>query len=569
MPSTPHKKSLPVSFLWTFSILLVLRLTSASFRVIDDCDEVYNYWEPLHYLLYGYGLQTWEYSPEYSIRSWFYVLLHAIPAAVAKSMGLSRLHVFYFVRGVMACFSAFCEATLVQAVARNFNRAVALHLTSILFVSSGIWVASTSFLPSSFAMNMVTLSLSAQLSLPSTRRTVKVLSFVVIGAILGWPFSAALSIPFVLLELMDIRRQFVPLITRWLKAGLVCLLITAICIAVDSFFYQKLEFVAWNIVKYNVFAKDGRGPEIYGTEPWWYYFANLTLQHNIAFWFALVCGPFVFIAALTNWINLDSFLDLSSVISPFYLWLLIFLLQPHKEERFMYPIYPVLCLAGAVGLDMFVKINMNLYTSVTRRARSTFPVRILVLIIYALMGFISIARILAVQNYNAPMIVYPALTYLEASENPITNICVGKEWYRYPSSFFLPEHARLKYVKSEFDGILPAEFKEDNTTSWWNRPGYFETPMYMNDLNNEEPTRYVSLEECDFLIDSEFIHSKPTGHELVYSKEPGWKVLFMFPFIDTKNTPFLGRALSVPFSEPKWGRYEVLSQKPVNVTLPQ
>ncbi|VDK74941.1 unnamed protein product [Gongylonema pulchrum] len=35
---------------------------------ISDCDEVYNYWEPLHLFLYGTGFQTWEYSPIYAIR---------------------------------------------------------------------------------------------------------------------------------------------------------------------------------------------------------------------------------------------------------------------------------------------------------------------------------------------------------------------------------------------------------------------------------------------------------------------------------------------------------------------
>lgn len=44
-----------------FFILLVARLVSAVFNIVHDCDEVYNYWEPLHYLLYGYGMQTWEY----------------------------------------------------------------------------------------------------------------------------------------------------------------------------------------------------------------------------------------------------------------------------------------------------------------------------------------------------------------------------------------------------------------------------------------------------------------------------------------------------------------------------
>ena len=44
-----------------FFLLVVARLTSAVFNIVHDCDEVYNYWEPLHYLLYGYGMQTWEY----------------------------------------------------------------------------------------------------------------------------------------------------------------------------------------------------------------------------------------------------------------------------------------------------------------------------------------------------------------------------------------------------------------------------------------------------------------------------------------------------------------------------
>ena len=36
----------------------------------------------MHYLLYGSGFQTWEYSPVYAIRSYAYLLLHAIPGVV-------------------------------------------------------------------------------------------------------------------------------------------------------------------------------------------------------------------------------------------------------------------------------------------------------------------------------------------------------------------------------------------------------------------------------------------------------------------------------------------------------
>lgn len=39
----------------------VFRYMSASSNIIHDCDEVFNYWEPLHFLLYKTGFQTWEY----------------------------------------------------------------------------------------------------------------------------------------------------------------------------------------------------------------------------------------------------------------------------------------------------------------------------------------------------------------------------------------------------------------------------------------------------------------------------------------------------------------------------
>ena len=51
-----------------FKILVSLRMSAGIWSPISDCDEVYNYWEPLHLLLYGSGFQTWEYSPIYAIR---------------------------------------------------------------------------------------------------------------------------------------------------------------------------------------------------------------------------------------------------------------------------------------------------------------------------------------------------------------------------------------------------------------------------------------------------------------------------------------------------------------------
>ena len=59
-PLRRSRKS-PPGVLTAFVVLLSARLASACLNIVHDCDEVYNYWEPLHFLLYGHGMQTWEY----------------------------------------------------------------------------------------------------------------------------------------------------------------------------------------------------------------------------------------------------------------------------------------------------------------------------------------------------------------------------------------------------------------------------------------------------------------------------------------------------------------------------
>jgi alpha-1,2-mannosyltransferase len=39
-----------------------------------------------------------------------------------------------------------------------------------------------------------------------------------------------------------------------------------------------------------------------------------------------------------------------------YLWLGVFWSQPHKEERFLFPAYPLICLAAAITIDSGQKL---------------------------------------------------------------------------------------------------------------------------------------------------------------------------------------------------------------------
>ena len=42
-------------------LVTVWRFAGTGWAPVDDCDEVFNYWEPLHFLAHGSGMRTWEY----------------------------------------------------------------------------------------------------------------------------------------------------------------------------------------------------------------------------------------------------------------------------------------------------------------------------------------------------------------------------------------------------------------------------------------------------------------------------------------------------------------------------
>lgn len=61
-------------------------------------------------LVFGKGLQTWEYSPEYALRSYTYLLVHAAPAYIYhKILQPNPLLIFYFIRCLLGLMCSFAE----------------------------------------------------------------------------------------------------------------------------------------------------------------------------------------------------------------------------------------------------------------------------------------------------------------------------------------------------------------------------------------------------------------------------------------------------------------------------
>jgi alpha-1,2-mannosyltransferase len=150
----------------------------------------------------------------------------------------------------------------------------------------------------------------------------------------------------------------------------------------------------------------------------------------------------------------------------------------------MYVIYPLICYNAAYAIDRLTETTSILLTEKVSESRIKIMTITLRTIIFATYAILSLARILAqLRAYGAPMQVYQGL------ENP-SNICLGKEWYRFPSSFFIPEGSQALLVKSAFDGLLPGKFYDSDDSGW--RSGTWRVPSGMNDQNSEELSHLVT-----------------------------------------------------------------------------
>lgn len=481
---------------WT---LVAARLLAAAVSPIPDCDEVFNFWEPTHFVTHGSGLQTWEWSPVYAIRSWAYVWVHALLIKGAQLVGLHDKQLFYFLRVVFALFESFVELQLARAL-RKYDKMAANMFLIFTTCATGLMHASVSYLPSSFAMYFVTLADAYFLANP--QGIVKSLLCIAVAGLVGWPFVLVLALPLGVYYTTTVKS-----LQQWSASVVKCLIgagaILAVVVAVDSLLYKKLVVVPFNIVAYNVLYSDSEtGPDIFGTEPWNYYVFNLVLNFNFMFPMALMScvysrGPVL------------------AVISQIYLWLGILFNTPHKEERFIYPIYPIVCLAASYTLAKMWKL-FNAYNRVPKIMYQA-PIAAVVVV--------SVLRSLALaQYYNGPLQVYDGL-----AEN--STVCLGREWYRYPSSYFLNESSRARFIKSGFDGLLPGVFES-----------YTAIPPGMNNKNLFDPGKLVDIDQCDYIIELDVPVNSGAG-EFQPANDPEWQVDSCSKFLDVQNTPTLGRLL--------------------------
>jgi alpha-1,2-mannosyltransferase len=528
-------------------VLIFVRLVAALFSPMSDCDEVMNYWEPLHMMLFGRGLQTWEYSPEFGLRSYFYLYVFFGPLQLLRLLGVDELlgkpALFYGLRVILGLCSCACEWHLALAVKRRVGSDVARVFLFMLVFAAGMFHATVSFLPQTFVMFMLMRALTNWMD----RQYGRAIMHMGISSLLGWPFSVLIGIPlgFDILGKIWTRQESLGRMLVWALSTI--LLVCGASLLIDYTFYDSWVFAVINIAIYNSM---GTGANLYGVEPWSYYLSNLLLNFNVVFLLAALCPLLMFLVRMfTGSTRAQTALF---YVSPLFLWLGTMWVQPHKEERFIFIVYPFMCLAAALSLTAIVG-GLRRVLNASKNSSCKALVGLLVWVSLGVYVMVSVSRMASlVDNYQAPLTVFQRLheeISLHPVEEPaqINKVCIGKEWYRFPSHFFLPEAVEgvtgggeIGFLECSFTGQLPQLFGTGEDA-------FSRKPVHLNGDNRQAMSANTALDHCAYIVDLKLDSQTEEPYDQLVS-ETGhvWTPVFEAPFLDAEHTASWRRALYFP-----------------------
>jgi len=271
--------------------------------------------------------------------------------------------------------------------------------------------------------------------------------------IASWPYAITGAIvPLLHLANVDSKRKItlVVKLRTWLYQMVTVTILGAVYILlpltlIERFYYGKWAIPSANALIYNLISND---PSRFGVESWTYYLKNLLLNFNVFL-------PFVIFQKEIDWVTF-------TVLASFF----AFSMQAHKEERFLYHIYPLISLLSARGIKNLIG----------RRGKK---LKILLFLIGAIFGSLRM------------MVFFTDLNGLESLIKGRDGvICLTDTWYLSPPSMVASQKARYAFIKDNiFKGALPL----------YNIKG-----KNVNDMNKEIEGQYINdIEKCDHVVSKE------------------------------------------------------------------
>ena len=573
--------------------------------------------------------------PQYALRTYAYIMPMAIVAKIYRSIysflpmsarqQLSAMLLgtassvldaedkpllFATLRSTLAFVSCCSELRFFHSVQTALvDKPNLAHYTALASLSAGFFHSNQAYLPSSTVMTLTRFSMASQLQ----NDDAWAIGYGLLAVLaVGWPFCAVLFVTtgFYAVWKGGLGELFYAGWTssnndspesRQLKAkrlakSVVYILMRTLALAlvihmtvetIDFFCYGKRVSATWNIFVYN--AASG-GDELYGVEPTSFYIKNILLNFNYVGLLGVMALPLlakkaVIVSSWSTSFNRGVYrksdgrsghtmLIYFLILIPMYLWLGIVVPRPHKEERFLFPVYPMLCFGAAVVIDELT--GMIIYLLELLASNGPMPsgrknkVKLSMgLVLLAPSAIVSTSRSMALHHYyHAPLKTYRDL-FNHAAMTPESDdasyVCTAGEWYRYPSSFFLPPTYKLGFLKSSFSGQLPQPFTVHGSKaeSLNVQSGNF------NDANTEEMDRYVEISDCMYVV--ELVASSanasakeiPEGLQYMEADEGSWKLLSSHKYLDSEGTPLVNRILYLPWrNKARYSQYNLYTREP-------
>jgi hypothetical protein len=351
-----HRQLLAV-FALILTVAFLLRLYVAlTFPNIHHPDEVFQYIEQAHRLVFKYGIIPWEYRD--GIRSWVVPGFLAGLLKIFAIIGISQPSIYLFL--IAATLSALSLSVVVVGFLWGFRTqgAIAGFITAAICT---VWYELIYFAPKTLTEPIAThlLVIAVYLAYPGqpiTDRRRLFLAGLLFGLVVAIRAQLAptLLVAAIYICQRQIQDKWIPLIL----GGLVTFVLAGMLdVLTWQYPFQSLASTIW------VAIVQGKQYE-FGAAPWYYYPAFWLLTWNGAI------VPIVILALLAIRKNLLLGLIAASVIATHMLF-------AHKEYRYVFPAVPfIVILLGLGTAEVFAYIqkdikNAGLRPSVTRNCTLT------------------------------------------------------------------------------------------------------------------------------------------------------------------------------------------------------
>ena len=145
----------------------------------------------------------------------------------------------------------------------------------------------------------------------------------------------------ILVDKVFVKRNFMKMFVNFFFIGLPTL---ALAIGLDSLYYESFVLTPWNFLKFNVIDN---GSANYGVEHYlWYVLKVLPMWANFFLPFTLIGG------AIYGWHCVKN-LKFPFIIITIITCATTLSMVPHKEERFILSLLPMLTIFAAIGISAF------------------------------------------------------------------------------------------------------------------------------------------------------------------------------------------------------------------------